>query len=207
MANRNTAIRGVQIRDGEITGDQLATAVNASLALADSAYQLPVGGVPASDMASAVQTSLGLADSAIQTELDPVFVAWDKSTGISITESQVSDLQAYLLSVADEVGAYAGNGLKVVRVNTGGTALEYATLSDAVGILESAVAVEDLTGNADTSLVLADSPVANSVQLYINGLLQEEGSGKDYTIADDTITLAVATVADDIIIVHYIVAV
>jgi hypothetical protein len=207
MANRNTAIRGVQIRDGEITGDQLATAVNASLALADSAYQLPVGGVPASDMASAVQTSLGLADSAIQTELDPVFVAWDKSTGISITESQVSDLQAYLLSVADEVGAYAGNGLKVVRVNTGGTALEYATLSDAVGILESAVAVEDLTGNADTSLVLADSPVANSVQLYINGLLQEEGSGKDYTIADDTITLVVATEADDIIIVHYIIAV
>lgn len=30
------------------------------------------------------------------TESDPVFTAWDKSTGISITESQISDLQAYV---------------------------------------------------------------------------------------------------------------
>src|SRR5690554_1490275 len=30
------------------------------------------------------------------TENDPVFSAWDKSTGISITESQISDLQSYL---------------------------------------------------------------------------------------------------------------
>ena len=32
------------------------------------------------------------------TEVDPVYLAWDKSTGISITESQISDLQAYLLA-------------------------------------------------------------------------------------------------------------
>jgi uncharacterized protein (TIGR02145 family) len=33
------------------------------------------------------------------TETDPVFTAWDKSTGISITESQISDLQTYLTTV------------------------------------------------------------------------------------------------------------
>jgi hypothetical protein len=181
MANRNTAIRGVQIRDGEITGDQLATAVNASLALADSAVQpgdLPsFGDIVTHDVDEFATSAQGaLADSALQ-------------------------------AVADEVGAYAGNGLKVVRVNTGGTALEYATLSDAVGILESAVDVEDLTGNADTSLTLANAPVAGSLQLFINGLLQEEGSGKDYTISGVTITLAVASEVDDIIIAHYIDAV
>ena len=36
-------------------------------------------------------------------EADPVFTTWDKSTGISITESQISDLQAYLLAEADPV--------------------------------------------------------------------------------------------------------
>jgi hypothetical protein len=213
MANRNTAIRGVQIRDGEITGDQLATAVNASLALADSAVQpgdLPsFGDIVTHDVDEFATSAQGaLADSAVQPGDLPSFgdiVTHDVSEFATSAQGALADTA--LQAVADEVGAYAGNGLKVVRVNTGGTALEYATLSDAVGILESAVAVEDLTGNADTSLVLADSPVANSVQLYINGLLQEEGSGKDYTIADDTITLAVATEADDIIIVHYIVAV
>lgn len=34
------------------------------------------------------------------TETDPIFVAWDKSTGITITESQISDLQSYLTSSA-----------------------------------------------------------------------------------------------------------
>jgi len=35
------------------------------------------------------------------TETDPVFTAWDKSTGISITESQISDLQSYLTSYTE----------------------------------------------------------------------------------------------------------
>ena len=38
----------------------------------------------------------------IPAETDPVFSVWDKSTGISITESQISDLQAYLLSISGE---------------------------------------------------------------------------------------------------------
>ena len=32
-------------------------------------------------------------------ETDPLYSAWDKSSGISITESQISDLQAYLTAV------------------------------------------------------------------------------------------------------------
>jgi len=35
------------------------------------------------------------------TETDPVFGAWDKTTGISITESQISDLGAYLETETD----------------------------------------------------------------------------------------------------------
>jgi hypothetical protein len=36
-------------------------------------------------------------------ETDPFFTAWDKSTGISITESQISDLQTYLTAETDPV--------------------------------------------------------------------------------------------------------
>ncbi len=37
------------------------------------------------------------------TETDPIFGAWDKSTGITVTESQISDLQAYLTVETDPV--------------------------------------------------------------------------------------------------------
>ena len=37
----------------------------------------------------------------LDSETDPVFTAWDKTTGISITESQISDLQSYLTSEVD----------------------------------------------------------------------------------------------------------
>jgi hypothetical protein len=140
---------------------------------------LEVGEIGTANLSAGVVTSLGKADSALQ----------------SLAFAGLDDGCALVAS-------------KYLKVNVGGTAIEMVDLpTDIVGITEASIAVEDLTGNADTSLVLADTPVANSVQLYINGLLQEEGTGKDYTISDKAITLAVATVADDIIIVHYIVAV
>lgn len=51
-------------------------------------YSKPAGGIPETDLATAVQTSLGLADSAVQTETDPVFSA---SAAAGITSSDISD--------------------------------------------------------------------------------------------------------------------
>lgn len=47
---------------------------------------------------------------------------------------------------------------------------------------------------SETELNLTFTPVADSVSLYINGILQEEGSGFDYEVDVDLkkITLAVA---------------
>lgn len=44
-----------------------------------------------------------IAPSAGGAETDPIFTAWDKSTGISITESQISDLGTYLTVEADPI--------------------------------------------------------------------------------------------------------
>ena len=51
-------------------------------------YSKPAGGIPKTDLATAVQTSLGLADTAVQTETDPVFSA---SAAAGITSSDISD--------------------------------------------------------------------------------------------------------------------
>ena len=65
---------------------------------AESRTNLGLG--PAATTASTAYATAAqgaLADSALQsfTETDPVFTAWDKSTGISITESQISDFGSY----------------------------------------------------------------------------------------------------------------
>jgi uncharacterized protein (TIGR02145 family) len=47
------------------------------------------------------------------TETDPVFAAWDKSAGINITESQISDLQSYLTAETQtlaQILAQSNNG-------------------------------------------------------------------------------------------------
>jgi hypothetical protein len=177
--NRNTAIRGIQIKDGDVGLDQLTSAIGISLGLADSAYQKPGSGITTADLDAGVVSSLGKADSALQ--------------------------ELAFIGLTDAPSTYADASLKGVRVTAGADGLEFYTITDAVGILESAFKVEDLTGSSDTTPApLTDTPVANSVQVYLRGLLQEEGSAKDYTISGKQITFAEATEADDIIVVHYI---
>jgi len=79
------------------------------------------------------------------------------------------------------------------------------TATDAVS--DTDIKVENESANCNNSNVefnLASTPVSNSVQVYLNGLLQEEGSGKDYTISGTTVTFADAPLTGDILIIHYI---
>ena len=103
-------------------------------------------------------------------------------------------------SIADLVTAIAGSGL---------TATNGVLSADAItdNIVETDILFENESSNCDgneTAFTLGSSPIANSVQVFLNGLLQEEGSGKDYTISGTTITFATAPVTNDILLIHYI---
>ena len=74
-------------------------------------------------------------------------------------------------------------------------------------IQEAEVKFEDESANCNGSTVaftLGSSPVTNSVQVFLNGLLQQAGSGKDYTLAGTTVTFATAPASGDILLIHYI---
>jgi len=51
---------------------------------------------------------------------------------------------------------------------------------------------------------LPSLPIMETVQVFINGLLQEPGIGKDYTVSGNVITFLQALELDDIVLVHYI---
>lgn len=97
--------------------------------------------------------------------------------------------------------AIAGSGI---------TATNGVLSADAVSdnIVEGDIQVEDESANCNGSSVaftLSNTPITNSVQVFLNGLLQQEGSGKDYVLSGTTVTFATAPASDDLLIIHYII--
>lgn len=85
------------IADKAITKAKLAQAVQDSLDLADSAYQLPQTGMPSTDMSSAVQASLGKADTALQgSDFDEITeaectTAWESAMNAANTPANAGE--------------------------------------------------------------------------------------------------------------------
>jgi len=55
----------------------------------------------------------------------------------------------------------------------------------------------------NTSFTLANTPIAGTEQVFLNGLLQEPGAGNDYTISGATITYLTAPLTNDRLRVSY----
>jgi microcystin-dependent protein len=75
-------------------------------------------------------------------ESDPVFTAWDKTTGISITESQISDLGTYLTTETDPVFVVSpANGITGTNITNWNAAYGWGNHASA-GYLTSATLSE-----------------------------------------------------------------
>lgn len=88
-----------------------------------------------------------------------------------------------------------------------GTAISAATAGTDYMAPSSHVIRETPTGlvnGANTTYTLANSPIAGTEQVYLNGLLQEPGAGNDYTISGTTITYLTAPITGDRLRVTYL---
>lgn len=104
-------------------------------------------------------------------------------------------------TIADLVTAIAGTGLTAAA-----GVLSVTAILD--NIVETDIKFEDESANCNgitTAFTLASTPVTNSVQVFLNGLLQQVGSGKDYTLSGTTVTFVTAPATNDILLIHYIV--
>lgn len=86
-------------------------------------YSKPTGGIPKTDLATAVQTSLGLADTALQsyTETDPTVPSWAKaSSKPTYTASEVGALPDTIVipTVPTNVSAFTNDANYVTSDNT-----------------------------------------------------------------------------------------
>jgi hypothetical protein len=87
-----------------------------------------------------------------------------------------------------------------------GTAISAATAGTDYMAPANFVVRETPTGavnGVNTTFTLANTPVAGTEQVFLNGILQEPGAGNDYTISGLTITYLAAPLTNDKIRVTY----
>ena len=81
---------------------------------------------------------------------------------------------------------------------------------DTDSVTESDFNFEDESANTNgstTEFTMTNKPVVNSCQVFLNGLLQQEGALKDYvlSVADPyTVTFGTAPAATDLLLIFYV---
>lgn len=179
MADRNTMIRGIQIRKGQ------GLTVDASNLLKVK-----------------VEANEGIALGE-----DGLAVDYDDAT-IGIISNKLAVKDAGISEAKLDINSAPSDGLVLYWNNSAGK-LDYKDV-DLEAITESDIVMNEIpTGDINginTDFALANTPVTGTVCVYLNGLLQEPGSGKDYQISGDTVTFAIAPDTSDIVLCSYFIA-
>jgi len=103
------------------------------------------------------------------TESDPVFSAWDKSSGIFITESQISDLGDYLDTETDPVfGLSAASGISTTDITNWNNTISSQWISSGSNIYYNAGNVGIGTATPKAPVQLANSVANRKIVLYEN---------------------------------------
>jgi len=195
---RNTRIRGVQVLDKGIDTAQIAdSAIEALQINADAVDK---------DKINADVAGVGLAqagDGSLEVDLNEVgeVVVDVANDSFVLTDNSDSDATKRD-TIADLVSAMAGSGLTATNgvLDVDEHASGIVTDDD---IVRNEV-VEPDTGS-DTDYTLANTPVAGTVNIYLNGLLQQPGTGEDYIIDGASIVFASAVDVADTVLADYII--
>lgn len=158
----------------------------------------------------------------IQVKLDPARAITVVAAGIGVnSDANTMVVSTNVLAVRlDGAGAITATA-SGIKVNVDNTTIEINTNALRVkpgGIGETQLGagtylrkVDKITRETPTGLVngsnttytLANTPVAGSEEVFLNGILQEPGAGNDYTISTNTITYLTAPVTGDRLRVSY----
>ncbi len=146
-------------------------------------------GIDTSATGSSVSLSVNVDGSTIEINADTLRVKDDGVTEVKLNIFNTPSISGVL--------GYTTNGMEWIDIDT-----------DIDVVTETDIKLENESANcngATTVFTLDFTPVANSIQVFLNGLIQEKGSGKDYTHSGTSITFVVAPLTGDILIIHYIV--
>lgn len=113
--------------------------------------------------------------------------------------------------VAVETGTLWADTVWLCTADAGGTinttAITWQQIPTTPGLLAANFVNREiptgLINGSNTTYSLANTPTTGTERVYLNGLLQEQGSGKDYTISGATITMTTAPLTGEKLVANY----
>lgn len=123
------------------------------------------------------------------------FDAWAEIPGALVTVAEGSTNQDTIwLCTSNQGGTLAATAITWQQVNSSGlTSSNFVTREVPSGTING----------SNTAFTLANTPVAGSEEVFLNGMIQNVGAGNDYTISGATITMLTAPLSGEIILVNY----
>jgi Avian adenovirus fibre, N-terminal len=120
------------------------------------------------------------ADNSMTINADSLQVKLDAARAVTVGASGIGvNIDAATMQIsANQLGVKAGTFITLANIVTRETPT-------------------GLVNGANTTFTLANTPVAATEEVYLNGILQEPGAGNDYTIATSTITMLSAPLTGD----------
>lgn len=135
---------------------------------------------------------------------DITLTAADASVNIGSGGIKVTPGTAGQVALTNGSGVVTPTSLSgdVSSVNGSGSVTLASTITREANIITRETPSGSVNGS-NTAFTLANTPVAGTEQVFLNGLLQEPGAGNDYTISGGTITYLTAPVTGDRLRVSY----
>ena len=129
-------------------------------------------------------------------------------SGTKLNNGSVSLTKLFTIPAGQIImGTSAGNATvtlsgDVTVSQAGVVTINSATVVRVADIVKSEVPAGAVNG-VNTSFVLANTPKVGTVDVFVNGILQDVGAGNDYTIAGSTITMLYTLTSGDKLRVSY----
>lgn len=126
------------------------------------------------------------------------FDAWTEIPGAAvIVEEGATQADTLWISTANDGGTIGTTAITFSQLTTGGGGLTTANF------VKKETPSGTINGSNPT-FTIANTPTSGTEELYLNGLLQDVGSGNDYTITGATITMLNVPVSGDKLRISYI---
>ena len=159
------------------------------------------------DAAAAIARSKLASGSAYRLVVNDAAGAMVDAAAITASRALVSDangIPTHSAVTATELGYLSGVTSSIQdQLDDKLEAADIADKLESVDFVFNEVPTGDIDGVND-EYVLAATPVADKIEVFLNGVLQQPGAGNDYTIATATITFEDAPLSGDKILVNYI---
>lgn len=134
-------------------------------------------------------------------------------SGVALTRIASMDAWAEVpgaVTTVDEGTTYADT-MWLCTANAGGTlgttSIDWTQIPTAAGLTSSNFVTRETPSGtingSNTAFTLANTPVAGSEMVFLNGVLQEPGAGNDYTISGASITMLTAPLTGEKLVVTY----